>query len=70
MTGFRRTPIACDNMNHRRANAPVPHCPQCGGVVNPHAPRWNCTNDQHATARRQGTVFCIGCGTRLVVARR
>ena len=24
----------CPNMNHRRSNAPVRHCPDCGAVVN------------------------------------
>lgn len=70
MSGFRRTPIACDNMNHRRRNAPVPHCPQCGGVVNADVPQRRCTNDEHAVLRRQGSVYCVGCGTQLVVGRR
>jgi hypothetical protein len=26
MTAFRRAPIDCENMNHRRANSPVPYC--------------------------------------------
>jgi len=25
---------ACENMNHPRRDAPVSHCPECGGVVN------------------------------------
>jgi len=69
MSGFRPTPIACDNMNHRRADAPVPHCPQCGGVVNKDAGRRTCSADEHAVARRRGSVFCVYCGTQLIVHR-
>jgi len=59
--------LACENMNHRRANSPVPHCPQCGGVVNRDIPRRACSADQHAVSRRQGSMFCVGCGTQLIV---
>jgi len=68
MTTFRR-PIDCDNMNHRRANAPVPYCPQCGGVVNQYLSARTCTPEQHAITRRQGSVFCVGCGVQLIVSR-
>jgi hypothetical protein len=70
MSGLRRVPIACENMNHRRTNAPVAHCPQCGGVVNPDIPRQPCSAEQHAVSRRQGSVFCVGCGVQLVVGGR
>ncbi|TMA68828.1 MAG: hypothetical protein E6J69_07055 [Deltaproteobacteria bacterium] len=69
MTAFRQPPTDCDNMNHRRANSPVPHCPQCGKVVNREIPRWQCSDTQHAVARRQGSAFCVGCGAQLVVRR-
>ncbi len=65
MTGGRHVPIPCENMNHRRANAPVPHCPQCGRVVNGKIARRSCTDDEHAVLRRQGAMFCVGCGLRL-----
>jgi hypothetical protein len=62
--------IACENMNHRRANSPVAHCPQCGGVVNPQIPRRPCTPEEHVLSRRKGSVFCVGCGTKLIIGRR
>ena len=68
MTAFRR-PIDCDNMNHRRANAPVPYCPQCGRVVNGAIPARNCTAEEHGITRRQGSVYCVGCGAQLIVSR-
>jgi hypothetical protein len=59
---------SCDNMNHRRANAPVAHCPQCGRVVNASIGRRHCTEAAHAQARRERSVFCVHCGERLVAA--
>lgn len=70
MIGPKRSPNACENMNHRRANAPVPYCPQCGGVVNQDLPRRACTTEQHAVSRRQGSMFCLGCGIQLIANRR
>jgi len=69
MTGIRRSPTACDNMNHGRGNAPVPHCHQCGEVVDRALARRQCSNDQHAVSRRQGSVFCVGCGVQLIIRR-
>jgi ribosomal protein L34E len=66
MTDFRRS-VVCDNMNHRRANAPVAHCPQCGGVVNGALPKAKCDDKEHALARRQGSMYCADCGLRLMV---
>jgi len=66
MTSSRRSPTACDNMNHRRANAPVPHCPQCGGLVNRDIARRQCEAAEHAVLRRQRSTFCAQCGTRLI----
>jgi hypothetical protein len=63
---FRRAAVACDNMNHRRSLAPVAHCPQCGGVVNAQVRRLDCTEDSHAKARRERSVFCVHCGVRLI----
>jgi hypothetical protein len=56
----------CENMNHRRSNAPVSHCPQCGGVVNPKLPASHCSEMKHATARRQQSAYCVDCGTQLI----
>jgi hypothetical protein len=69
MTGLRRTPIDCENMNHRRSNAPVPCCPQCGRVVNRDIPLRACTSDQHAASRRGGWRYCVQCGVQLIVTR-
>jgi hypothetical protein len=59
----------CENMNHRRANSPVAHCPQCGGVVNPQISGRQCNEAKHATSRRQQSTFCVDCGTRLIADR-
>lgn len=64
----RRT-IACDNMNHRRAGAPVGHCPQCGVAVNPLVVSPGCTEERHAAARRRQSAYCVDCGLKLIVAR-
>jgi hypothetical protein len=58
----------CDNLNHRRAEVRVRHCPSCGGVVNEGLARRACSEDQHATARRQQSLFCVDCGTRLIAS--
>jgi hypothetical protein len=65
MTSFRR-PNPCDNMNHRRRDAPVSHCPECGGVVNSQLPPKSCNDEKHAIARRRQSAFCVDCGTRLI----
>lgn len=60
----------CDNMNHRRSDAPVGHCPECGGVVNARAATAvGCDESKHAAARRRQSRFCVDCGTALVVWR-
>jgi hypothetical protein len=68
MTGRSRQTNACDNVNHHRANAPVGHCPQCGGVVNGAIRARSCSEDEHVTARRHHATFCVHCGTRLIRA--
>lgn len=65
----RGRPNPCDNMNHRRANAPVGHCPQCGGVVNSHIQARMCSESHHAAARRNRNMFCVDCGTQLILSR-
>jgi hypothetical protein len=59
----------CDNMNHRRSNAPVGHCPQCGGVVNGELTAEPCNESKHSAARLRQSTFCVDCGVRLVVSR-
>jgi hypothetical protein len=60
----RRNP--CDNLNHRRENASVRHCPTCGGVVNERVGARECSDTQHAAARRQQSIFCVDCGMQLI----
>jgi hypothetical protein len=60
---------SCPNLNHRRGDAPVRYCPQCGGTVNSDHPIGKCTEDRHAAARRQQSAFCAHCGVRLIAAR-
>jgi hypothetical protein len=69
MTAQLRQPSLCENMNHRRENAPVGHCPQCGGIVNPNIPVAACSEAEHAVARRQRSVFCVHCGLQLIASR-
>ena len=64
-----RLGTACENMNHRRRDAPVSHCSECGDVVNADLPATQCDDSRHAVARRQGRTFCVNCGTRLITAR-
>ncbi len=59
----------CGNMNHRRSDAPLSHCPECGGVVNAAIRPQPCNDAQHAAARRQQNVFCVNCGTQLILSR-
>ena len=56
----------CDNMNHRRRDAPVGHCPECGAVVNPNHKTARCDESKHTAARRRQLTFCVDCGTRLM----
>lgn len=59
----------CTNLNHRRADAPVGHCPQCGSVVNARIPAQQCSESHHAAARRERAVFCVDCGKQLIFNR-
>ena len=59
----------CENMNHRRTDAPVGHCPQCGGVVNARIRARPCNETQHAAARRDQSAFCVDCGVQLIASR-
>jgi hypothetical protein len=59
----------CNNLNHRRTDPPVGHCPQCGGVVNADIPAQQCSETHHAAARRDRGTFCVDCGTQLIFDR-
>ena len=69
MMGQFRVSNPCQNLNHRRAAAPVGHCPQCGGVVNAQIRARPCNETQHAAARRDRTAFCVDCGAQLIFNR-
>lgn len=56
----------CPNLNHRRSDAPVGHCPQCGSVVNAQHHATGCTEERHAAARRQQSTYCVRCGMQLI----
>lgn len=56
-------------MNHRRPDAPVAHCPQCGQVVNPNLGAASCSDADHAAARRRQVDYCVHCGLQLIVYR-
>lgn len=66
---FRMNLRPCENMNHRRPDAPVSHCPQCGNVVNARIAAQHCSESKHAAARRRQSTFCVDCGTQLVGGR-
>ncbi len=70
MTGRPRQSNPCENLNHRRANAPVGFCPQCGGVVNQTLRAAPCDEAQHVAARRKHAAFCVQCGTQLIAPYR
>jgi hypothetical protein len=69
MMGRVGVPNPCENLNHRRADAPVGYCPQCGGVVNARIRARPCNDSQHAAARLHQSVFCVDCGVRLILGR-
>jgi hypothetical protein len=56
---------SCSNLNHRRSDAPVRACPQCGGIVNARIAAKQCSEDAHASKRKDGDAFCLNCGTPL-----
>lgn len=64
---YRTNP--CPNLNHRRADAPVAHCPQCGGTVNASLHTSICTDSEHAVSRRQQSAYCVRCGLQLIAGR-
>lgn len=56
----------CNNMNHKRSDAPVGHCPDCGGVVNDRFRAARCSDLEHDKARRGRMTFCVRCGVQLI----
>jgi len=58
-------PNPCENLNHRRSEAPVRFCPQCGGVVNARIPTKRCSKAGHDKSRRNQNRFCVDCGEML-----
>lgn len=58
-------PNPCTNLNHRRSNAPVRFCPQCGAVVNAHVIPRRCSEANHDRSRRNQNFFCVDCGATL-----
>ena len=56
---------ACDNLNHRRAQPSIRHCPTCGDAVNADVRVRQCSESEHAAERRHGSPFCADCGAQL-----
>ena len=57
---------SCPNLNHRRSDAPVRVCPQCGEVVNRDVAIKRCSERGHAQKRQNGDEFCVDCGEQLI----
>jgi hypothetical protein len=60
----------CNNLNHRRADAPVRFCPTCGAIVNAKVNALRCASVRHDVQRRSQSAFCVDCGERLQPALR
>ena len=58
---------ACENLNHRRSDAPVRNCPKCGEVVNKQIHIRACTEQEHTKARLDRRTFCVHCGLQLIM---
>ncbi len=56
----------CRNMNHRRSDAPVRHCPNCGETVNMNIPAKKCSDNEHAESRMNRNKYCVHCGLQLM----
>jgi ribosomal protein L32 len=57
---------SCPNMNHRRTDAPVRWCPNCGEVVNANIIVKQCSVEEHAERRMNGNQYCVHCGLQLI----
>jgi len=56
----------CPNLNHRRTNVTVRFCSMCGEIVNGSIPTGRCSEEEHATKRRQQEKYCVDCGEQLI----
>jgi predicted RNA-binding Zn-ribbon protein involved in translation (DUF1610 family) len=56
----------CQNMNHRRSDAPVRYCPNCGEVVNENIILKKCSDTEHAESRKDRYKYCVHCGLQLI----
>jgi len=56
----------CDNMNHRRNDAPVRFCPKCGEMVNANIILKKCSDVEHAVSRKDRYKHCVHCGLQLI----
>jgi len=63
---MRRQEYRCLNTNHSRTNVPVRFCPMCSEVVNINIPMKMCTQDEHASSRRNSNKYCVDCGEQLI----
>ncbi len=59
----------CPNTNHKRRDAPVAFCPDCGEVVNPGIAPRSCSEASHAKQRRGQSHYCLDCGEQLIRER-
>jgi len=57
---------SCPNMNHKRSDAPVRYCPNCGEVVNENIILKKCSEAEHAERRRDRNKYCVHCGEQLI----
>ena len=53
-------------MNHRRSDAPVRYCPNCGEVVNENIILKKCSDAEHAESRKDRYKHCVHCGLQLI----
>ena len=63
---MRSRGVVCTNMNHRRSDAPVRFCPDCGEVVNAKVGIKRCREEEHGKRRRGQSRFCVDCGEQLI----
>ncbi|KRT70800.1 MAG: hypothetical protein XU15_C0003G0179 [candidate division NC10 bacterium CSP1-5] len=56
----------CPNLNHRRADAPVRYCPNCGEVVSANIIVKKCSEEEHVESRRRRNTYCMDCGAQLI----
>ena len=60
---------ACNNLNHRKSDAPVRFRSMCGEVVNDRRSARSCTAEEHASRRKNRDLFCVYCGKALAERR-